>query len=130
MPWTSSDAPPGSVAVSAAGGTVVEPVLGGPPAESSRRRPATPATTDAAATDPDRIRKLRRDQLGMLSDIPTRGTPGPWSHDSVWIPANAATPATMACGAADTAGSPSELRNPIAANAAIVPAPAMNDRLA
>src|SRR4029079_15730522 len=111
-------------------------VLTTPPAESSRRRPATPAMTDAVATDPDRMRKLRRDQLGMdpAASVPPeateRDTAGPSSHESASMPTNAATPATIACGAADTGGSPSAAKNPSAANTPIVPAPRTNDRRA
>ena len=101
---------------------------------SSSRRPRTPATTEAAATDPARIRKLRRDQSGIDPAVAPRsaprGTAQASSHDSVSMPANPATPATTACGAAETDGSPSEARKPIAANAAIVSAAAANDRRA
>ena len=80
------------------------------------------------------MRKLRRDQSGIDPVVAPRsaprGTAQASSHDSVSMPANPATPATTACGAAETDGSPSEARKPIAANAAIVSAAAANDRRA
>src|SRR5580765_1954204 len=146
MPGTSRAAPLGRDAVLVGGGSVV-PTLAGTALPASRSRlPRKPATTDAAASEPLRMRKPRRDQFGIDEErVGDRGRPfarratdvsvsrrlaQPSSHESDWMPANAPTAATIAAGAAAADGSPRAAMKPNTAKAPNPAAPIVNDRRA